>query len=138
MMEQDELKMIWQSYDTKLNKSLKLNLHCLGLIQTQKVRSQLAPLLWHRAIEGILHAVAIVLLLGFLVNNYNEWRYAVSAIALLGFYIIAFANCIRQIIIIQRMDYSNDIVTIQSSLVLLRTHIMNFPGLPYGHIQSNC
>ena len=60
MMEQDELKMIWQSYDTKLNKSLKLNLHCLGLIQTQKVRSQLAPLLWHRAIEGILHAVAIV------------------------------------------------------------------------------
>ncbi|MEI9908239.1 MAG: hypothetical protein WDO71_00330 [Bacteroidota bacterium] len=41
------------------------------------------------------------------------------------FYILAIVMCLKQTIIIKRMDYSNDIVTIQSSLVMLQTHIVN-------------
>ncbi|MGH2564645.1 MAG: hypothetical protein ACRDE5_09035, partial [Ginsengibacter sp.] len=47
------------------------------------------------------------------------------------FYSIAFINCVRQIIIIKQMDYSSDIVTIQSSLVMLRTHIVDYMRLTF-------
>lgn len=125
-MELTEMKSIWQAYDTKLEKTLQLNLHCLELIQTQKVKSKLAPLYWQRVIEIALHAMAIFLLTVFLYKNFFQLSYAVSAMALFTFYIIAIFMCLKQIGIIKRMDYSNDIVTIQSSLVMLQTHIVNY------------
>lgn len=65
-MELSELKSIWQAYDNKLERSLKLNLHCLELIQAQKVKSKLRPLLWQRVIEIVFHSVVIYWLGGFL------------------------------------------------------------------------
>lgn len=120
---------MWQAYDTKLEKTLKLNLHCLELIQTQKVKSELAPLFWQRVIEITLHAIVVFLLVIFLYKNFFQLPYALSAFALLIFYTVAIVMCLKQIIIIKRMDYSNDIVTIQSSLVMLQTHMVNFMRL---------
>ena len=128
-MELNELKSIWQAYDSKLEKSLKLNLHCLEMIQTQKVKSKLTPLLWQRGVEIAFHTIFIFLLIGFLYKNFSQFPYVVCTIALLAFYIIAVINCLKQITIIKRMDYSNDIVTIQSSLVMLRTHSVNLVRL---------
>ncbi|MGH2646886.1 MAG: hypothetical protein ACRDE8_04930, partial [Ginsengibacter sp.] len=101
------------------------------LIQAQKVKSKLTPLLWQRVVEIILHIIVIFWLIGFLYKNLLQFPYAVSAIALIAFYIIAFINCVRQIIIIKQMDYSSDIVTIQSSLVMLRTHIVDYMRLTF-------
>lgn len=129
IMELNEIKSMWQAYDSKLEKSLRLNLHCLELIQVQKVKSKLAPLFWHRTIEISFHAIAIILLLAFLYNNLSQFAYAASAILLMGFYIVAFVNCVKQINIIKQMDYSNDIVSIQSSLVMLQTNILNHARL---------
>jgi hypothetical protein len=128
-MELNEIKSMWQSYDAKLEKTLKLNLHCLKLIQAQKVRSKLTPLFWQRAIEITFHAIAIFLLTGFLYKNFFQFPYAASAIVLMAFYIVAFLNCLKQIKIINRFDYSNDIVSIQSSLVILQTNILNHARL---------
>ncbi len=36
-MELSEMKSIWQAYDEKLERSLKLNLHCLEVLQAQKL-----------------------------------------------------------------------------------------------------
>ena len=124
-MELNDVKSLWQAYDSKLERSLKLNLHCLDLIQAQKVKSQLEPIRWYRAIELTFHLLAIALLVAFLISNISDWRYALSAFSLLIFYVLASANCIKQLVIIKRMDYSNDVITIQSSLVQLRTHMVN-------------
>ncbi|HEY6435194.1 MAG TPA: hypothetical protein VIY47_01275, partial [Ignavibacteriaceae bacterium] len=96
-MELADVKTMWQAYDSKLEKSLKLNLHCLEAIQTQKVQSKLAPLFWQRIIEIFLHATAVVLLVVFLSNNFYQFPYAISAIALLVFYVLAIVMCLRQI-----------------------------------------
>jgi len=130
-MELSEIKSIWQAYDTKLEKSLKLNIHCLEMIQTQKVKSKLTPLLWFRVVEIILYIVVIFWLTGFLYKHFFEFQFAVSALALIGFFIIAFINCLKQIIIIKQMDYSHDIVTIQSSLITLQTYIANYVRLTF-------
>jgi hypothetical protein len=130
-MELSEIKLMWQAYDTKLEKSLKLNLHCLEMIQAQKVKSKLTPLFWQRFVEIMLHLIVIFWLSRFLYKNFSQFPYAISAIALILFYIIAFVNCLKQIIIIKQMDYCNDIVTIQSSLVILQTYIVNYMRLTF-------
>ena len=58
-MELSEVKSIWQSYDSKLEKTLKLNLHFLELIQSQKIKSKLAPVFWQRVIEITLWAMML-------------------------------------------------------------------------------
>lgn len=128
-MELDELKTLWKSNDEKLEKSLKLNEQNIELIQTQKVASKLSPLYRQRVIECIFHSIAIALLIGFLFMNISEFPYAISAIALLAFYITTFINALKQIILIKNIDFNKDLATMQSSLVMLQTYIINYAKL---------
>lgn len=130
-MELNELKSIWQAYDQKLEKSLKLNLHCLEMIQAQKAKSRLVPLLRMRILEGALHLMILYWLAGFLYNHFFEIWFAVAAIALILFFIIAFVNCIKQVVLIKEIDYSQDITTIQTKLVLLQSHIVDYIRLTF-------
>lgn len=128
-MELDELKAFWQSNDEKLDKSLKLNEQHIELIQTQKIASKLTPLYRQRVIECVFHSIAVVLLLGFIITNIFQLPYAVSAMALLAFYVTTLINAIKQINLIQSMDFNKDLATMQSSLVMLQTHIINYAKL---------
>ncbi|MGF7042667.1 hypothetical protein [Mucilaginibacter lappiensis] len=128
-MELDELKETWLSNDIKLEQSLKLNEESVALIQVKKVASKLAPLYRQRVIECIFHSIAIILLIGFLFKNISEFPYAMSAIALSVFYLTTLKNAIKQINLIRDMDFSKDLATMQSSLVMLQTHIINYAKL---------
>ncbi len=96
-MELDDLKSMWQANDEKLDKSLKLNEQHIELIQSQKVASKLTPLYRKRLIECVFHIMAILLLIAFIFKNITELPYALSAIALLAFYITTLVNAIKQI-----------------------------------------
>ena len=128
-MELNEMKLMWQNYNAKLEKTLKVNLHFIEWIQALKLKSKLNPLLWRKNVEATLHSLAIILLIGFLGNNLHQFPYAASAVLLIAFYVVALVSCVKQIMIIRRMDYSNDIVTIQSSLLMLQTNIVNYARL---------
>jgi len=130
-MELSEIKSMWQAHEMKLEKTLKLNLHCLAMIQSQKVKSKLSPLLWQRIIEVVLHIVVIWWLVGFLYNHLKQWGYVLSALSLIAFYIVAFINCVKQIIIIRQIDYSNDVLHLQSSLEKLQVHVVNYMRLTF-------
>ena len=130
-MELSELKSIWQVYDAKLEKSLKLNLHCLGMIQSQKAKSKLKPLLWLRIAEIILHSIVIIWLGGFLINNISAIQYVLSASALILFFVIAFVNGIKQIILLKNIDNTEDILTIQKKLTLLQSHTADYIRLTF-------
>lgn len=128
-MDLDELKIMWQSNDERLEKRLTLNEQSVELIRTKKVVSKLSPLYRQRVIECIFHSIAMVLLIGFLIKNIYEFPYAISAIALLAFYLTTFINAIKQINLIKNMDFNTDLATTQSSLVMLQTHIINYVKL---------
>ncbi|MBC7885408.1 MAG: hypothetical protein H7X99_08025 [Saprospiraceae bacterium] len=128
-MELDELKTMWHSNNIKLEKNLKLNDQNIGLIQTQKVVSKFKSMYRQRVIECIFHSIAIVLLIGFLFKNISQFPYAISAIGLLTFYATTFANALKQINLIKRIDFNKDIATIQSSIVVLQTHMLNYAKL---------
>ncbi len=130
-MELNELKTIWKAYDTKLEKSLKLNLRCLEMIQAQKIKSKLTPLLWLRVFEAIVHIAAIMWTGNFLFAHFFEVQFSVSAAVLMLFFIIAFSNCLIQIIIIKQIDYSENIISIQRKLNMLQSYIINYIRLTF-------
>ena len=128
-MELDELKANWQSNNEKLEKSLRFNEQNIELIRAKKVASKLKPLYLQRMIECIFHSIAIVLLLCFLVSHIAELPYAMSALALLVFYVTTLVNAIKQISLIRKIDFNQDLATMQSSLVILQTHIVDYAKL---------
>jgi hypothetical protein len=130
-MELNELKGIWQQYDDKLERSLKLNQKCMEQIQAQKTRSKLAPLVRIRIFEMTVHALVIWWLAGFLADHLLQWKFAAAAAVLIIFFCISFLTCLKQVIIIKRLDYSDDIITIQSSLVMLQTHNADYVRLSF-------
>ena len=128
-MELNEIKTIWQSYDAKLEQSLKLNQRCVELLQNQKAKSELNPIFWGRVTELVLHVIVFFLLLLFLGANAQQTPYAISAVMLMVFYVIAIVNCIKQITIIHSIDFSKDVVSIQSALAMLQSHILHYARL---------
>ncbi len=135
-MELDNLKTMWLLNDNKLEKGLKLNEQTIALIQAQKVVSKLVPLYRQRVVEIIFHSIAILLLTAFLAINFFQFSYAVSAFALLAFYVATFINALKQIKLIKSMDYNNDLATLQSSLIALQTHILYYAKLSVLFIPS--
>jgi hypothetical protein len=125
-MELNEVMPLWEMYDKKLEEAVKLNQRFIQLIEAEKVKSSLAPLFWRRIAEAILQSGWMLLLVVFLVNNFFHPAYAVSAIVLIAFFVVAFINSVKQLIIIKRMDYSSDIVTIQGSLAMLQANNLKY------------
>jgi|SRR5882757_960826 len=125
-MELNEVMPLWEMYDKKLEEAVKLNQRFIHLIEAEKVKSSLAPLFWRRIAEIIIQTGWMLLLVVVLVKNFFQPAYAVSALVLIAFFIVAFINSIKQLIIIKRMDYSSDIVTIQGSLAMLQANNLNY------------
>ncbi|MFN8344388.1 MAG: hypothetical protein U0X91_05270 [Spirosomataceae bacterium] len=128
-MELDDLKTMWQSNDGQLEKSLQINEQNIELIQTRKVASKLAPLYRQRVIECLFHTIAIGLLIGFIVKNITQWPYALSAVALLLFYLTTLSNALKQIHLLKTIDLTKDLATMQSSLAMLQAHIIHYAKL---------
>ena len=125
-MELNEIKPLWEIYDKKLEAAVKLNQRFIHLVEAEKVKSNLAPLFWRRIAEGIVQLGCMAFLVVFLVGNFFQPAYCLSALLLIAFYLVAFINSVKQLTIMKRMDYSSDIVTIQSGLAMLQAHNLNY------------
>jgi len=125
-MEIDELKTMWQAHETKQEESIKLNLHTLDMIQSQRVKSAMKPLLIKNIITLVFHILTIIALLVFFAFNISNVPYAISALVLLGYYALLFVNCYKQIMEIKNMARNRDVVSMQSSLAKLYMHILDF------------
>ncbi|MEO8712774.1 MAG: hypothetical protein ABI405_11655 [Parafilimonas sp.] len=128
-MEVEELITSWQANDAKISRAVQLNVNTLDLIISQKVKSSLRSLLWQRIIELSFHAIALILLFAFLLNNISQIPYAISAIALIIFYGFIFINCFKQLQIIAGIDNNKTIVSMQQSLIKIQTHLLTFVRL---------
>ncbi len=125
-MELENLKTMWQDYDSTLENSLSVNLRTLDLIQTQKIKSVLAPLYWQRAIEIILHTAALILLSVFCFYNYKQMPYAISGYVLIVFYSMAFRNSFNQLKALNTINSLKDVISIQSALATIKSNNLYF------------
>ena len=123
-MDTPELKDIWQAYDAKLEKSLKLNLHCIETIQTQKVKSTFALLKFFKLLEIIIGVLLIFFLGNFLYNNLTETYFVVAAGILMVFCSLAIIGSIKQIVLISQISYTQNILDNQKKLALLQSSVL--------------
>ena len=128
-MELDDLKSMWLSDNEKLERRLKVNEQKIELMQAQKIESSIAPLFWKQGIICFLHGIVILLLVVFIIQNITEIPYALSGFLLLAFYSILFSDAWKQMKIIKGLDYNADLVSLQSSLLRLQTHIVRYARL---------
>ena len=137
-MEDSELKKLWQSYDQKLEEakllnmqSWALNLQSFEMLQSHKAKSKLTSLKTLRIVEVCLLIATLIYLGSFLFMHFAEPWFAISAAALMIFFTVALSNCIRQLVIIAQVKYSNNILDIQQKLTLLQSHLNNYIRLVF-------
>jgi hypothetical protein len=129
MMEDAELKSIWQAYDRKIEEarvlnlqSWALNLRCFETLQVQKAKSRLNPL---ARFKGWVAAFGVLWVLFLAVLLFGSWMvnpfFTVSAGMIMLFNIFAVAIYIRHIVLIRQINYDESITATQQKLVTLQT-----------------
>jgi hypothetical protein len=123
-MSTDEFQQIWKAYDAKLERSLQLNLRLLKDMQTQKARSALKTFVAGSFFMVVL-GVLWVLLLGFIL--YHVWSQPVMAVSFVAFILcsaIAIGEYVRDIRVISRISYAENIVDTQEKLAGLQSSMI--------------
>lgn len=128
-MEIEELKTMWQLHENRLERTTRLNLHTLEMVQSHRAKSALKPLYVQNLIVLTLHSIVIIGLVLFILYHFSEAPYAISGLVLLGYYILLFINAYRQIAEINFVEQGNDVVNMQSALARLKTHMLDFMRL---------
>jgi len=129
-MEDVLLKEMWASYDKKLEKSLALNQRVLTELQQQKARSVLRPLKVNKIVTvilGIIWALFLLISVSLVASQITTYRlfFIVSALAIAITTIAAVVVYIRQVVLIQQLDNSMNIVDAQQKLATLKASSIN-------------
>ncbi|MEP7097314.1 MAG: hypothetical protein ABI748_06580 [Dokdonella sp.] len=120
IMELDELKSAWQSIDRRLQQQNALSLHALRQGTTQRMHSNLRPLVWGQATQMLIGAAGLLALAPIWISHRDD-------IAVLICGLVVHAYCIGLIVVgavvqaqIARIDYTAPVLAIQRQLLQLR------------------
>jgi hypothetical protein len=120
----DEFIQLWKAYDAKLEHSLQLNLRLLREVQTQKTRSALRMLTAGRVIGltlGVLYEIILCVACWYVRSQ------PVMALSIGVFIVvtgIAMGAYWRELVLITRIGYADNIVDTQEKLAGIQTSII--------------
>ncbi len=129
-MEDIALKEMWANYDKKLEKSLALNRRLITEIQTQKARTALRPLKTIKIIAVVLGIrwsllLFVLVCLALSAMTYYRHFFVISALAIITTTVTAIVVYIRQVMLIQQIDNSMNVVETQRKLASLQSSTIN-------------
>lgn len=130
-MEDMELKMLWQSYDAKLERSLALNVKNMEEIHKLKAVSALRGFKGTRWL-GIIFGAFWVLFIGFLIYHSLEMSkifFVLSASIHLVVSLIAVVVYIKHLVLIDQFDNSQTVLEGQEKLMRLNASNLRVLGL---------
>ena len=125
-MELDQLKDIWNAYDQKLDRHLKLNQRILREMKLDKVRCRIRRLIVNRTISAGVLVLIISALYGFMATHFSLTAPTVSAAILTVFFMLILISSIQQIVLVQRINYAASVVVIQQQLDEMNRHTLRF------------
>ncbi len=139
-MELDELKSAWQSIDRRLQQQNALSLHAFRQGSTQRMQSNLRPLVWGQAIQMLIGGVGLLILAPIWIAHRDN-----GAVLICG--LVMHAYCIGLIGVgaaveaqIARIDYTAPVLAIQRQLLQLRrTYAVGgalIVGLPWWFLTA--
>lgn len=119
-MNLDTLKEQWGTYDKQLEKSEALNLSPLQQSGLRMTRSTLSGLSLGVVAELLMGIVVVILLGLFIGNHLSQPAFLLPALALQLFALFQLVFALHQLVTINRLDYSQPILTSQKRLATLR------------------
>ena len=120
-MEFDDMKAAWQTLDRRLEQQHALNLQLFRDSRADKARSGLRPLFWGQ-ITQILFGVLMILLGVSVWSSHREVTHLlISGIIVHVYGVVAIVLAGVTLGMIQRLDYSAPVLTIQKQLAQLRS-----------------
>jgi len=123
-MTTDEFQLIWKAYDVKLEKSLQLNLRLLQEVQSQKARSVLRLLIASRTTGIVIGMIYLVLLVIAFWYVRAQPVMAVSFGVFIVCTVIAIGMYMREIGVIGRISYGDNIIDTQQELADIQSSII--------------
>jgi len=130
-MEANELKKILAAYDTKLDKTLSLNIASLKNINLDKSEKKTQTILIYRIIEIVVFALLALFIGNYTATNWNHTHLVISGIIVGVFTLIALAGSIGQVTLLQQIDFAKPIVDIRKKIELVNTHGLLFVKLMF-------
>jgi hypothetical protein len=129
-MEDLSLKSLWTTYDRKLEKELALHHRIVAETQTQKARSVLRSLRAGKIFAIVLGIIWTLFLLANVIRVLSEMTpysifFVVSALAIAAATIAAIVVYIKQVILIQQIDNTMNIVAVREKLGTLQQSTIN-------------
>lgn len=118
----EDLQRQWATLDKKLETSIRLNTELLRQTKLEKTRSALQRLAFFIWVE-LLITIPLVLVIGsFLANHWREPAFFIPGLTLHVAAIGLISSCIYQLVMLNQIDFSAPVLTIQKKLESLRIH----------------
>jgi serine/threonine-protein kinase len=116
----DDLKMAWQALDQKLERQHTLALHQLKETKVAKLRSGFWPLVIGQAIQTAIGLMLALFAGGFWFDHIGRPHLMIYGLVLHAFGVMLMVFGIRDLILIQAIDYDAPVLAIQKQLAELR------------------
>jgi hypothetical protein len=121
IMNESELKNIWQSYDKKIDQILEINKQQLYALQTEKVESKIRSFVKGHTAVMILGIVWIIFLVFLVYHSLDKFYFSLSVGLLAVFNVFAVFAYIRHIVILTSVNIEESITETQRKVALVRT-----------------
>jgi predicted ABC-type exoprotein transport system permease subunit len=128
-MELDDFKNTWQANGDKKVLDFTVRTAQLTTERQQNLPAKYKKQLYQRYFILALHSIALVFLFWFLVNNINETHVALSTALLIALFIALVWFVVMQIGLIKSLDFNKEMASVQSDIIKIRTHSLNFARL---------
>jgi len=125
-MDTTDIKNIWKAHDNLLDRSMRLNMLCLETIQSRKSKSKLRPLLFLRIFETISHIVIALFLSSLIYDVSSSFNMTILLSFVILFVLYSLILCIRQLVILVQINFSEDVLDMQRKLSELQIHILDY------------
>lgn len=120
IMELDDLKQAWQTLDRRLQQQKEINLQLLTESRMRKARSGLRWLQAGSILQVTLGVVVTVFCAVFWSSHLGDTALMLSGIALHAYGVALIVTGVIELLLITRIDYAAQVVTIQKYLTRLR------------------
>lgn len=121
VMNESELKSIWQSYDKKISQMLEINKKQLYVLQTEKIESNIRSFIKGHTVAVVLGVVWIAFLVFLVYHSLDKIYFSISVSLLIVFNIFAVVAYVRHIAIIASVSVEQSITETQTKIARVRT-----------------
>lgn len=104
-----------------MEKSNRLNLELLRMVNLDRAQNKLKSLVWQQAISIAFYLVAGSYFIYFCATHWQNWHYVISGGILAGWTFIASASAIHQLQLILIIDYFVPVLQLQKRLMRITT-----------------